>query len=211
MLQVQNLSKRYGNRLVLREVSFDLKPGCSLGVRGANGAGKSTLLRILSGRMRPSKGAVVQDLGDRKAGQPGLSWVGHEPALYLDFSAQENLEFFQSIGGGEGNSLCSLSEALSRVGLDRAANKRVRAFSRGMKQRLALARLLVEGRPLWLMDEPSTGLDAESRQVLYEVIALHRERGGAVVLVSHHEEVLQEACNQVLCLVKGRLQDEGAL
>ena len=187
MLQVRNLSKRYGNRLVLRNIHLDILRGVCLGISGANGAGKSTLLKILAHRSAYDGGSIVYS--EQEAPRCDVSWLGHEPGLYLDFSARENLEFFAHLSGNGGTA--DVEGILTRVGLGRTGQKRVREFSRGMKQRAALGRLLVENRWLWLLDEPTTGLDIHAKELLRDVVDEHRENGGSVVLVTHHRDVME--------------------
>ena len=206
MIRVEGLTKRYGHRLVLRGVEFELSPGESLGIRGANGSGKSTLIQILAGRLRPTAGVI--QIGT-PFNQGSVSWLGHQPGVYLDFSARENLAFFSQLELSAVGGRSAVDKALEEMGLGNTGNKRVRAFSRGMKQRVALARLLVEGRSLWLLDEPSTGLDVASRNLMSQLIKSHQERGGACLVVSHHEELLSGVTDRILTLHRGVLGEGG--
>ena len=202
MIQLMNVTKRYENRLVLRGIDLTLSPGEVVGVSGANGTGKSTLLKIMSGRMRQTGGEIRWDDADSCG---NLSWIGHEPGVYLDFTARENLSFFCSLAAPVDNPKMPLDDALLAVGLGSVGRKPVRAFSRGMKQRLALARLLVEGRRYWMMDEPTTGLDSESRELLSQHIRSHVAGGGAALVVSHLPEVLSAIADRSAELTKGNL------
>ena len=202
MLQVRNLSKRYGNRLVLRGIDLDLGAGDCIGISGANGAGKSTLLKILAHRSAYDGGSVVYSERIRPF---DVSWLGHEPGLYLDFSAQENLEFFARLSGN--GDTANVEGILARVGLGRTGQKRLREFSRGMKQRAALGRLLVEKRWLWLLDEPTTGLDIHAKELLRDLVDEHREDGGSVMLVTHHRDVMEWLGASCRILKGGILQE----
>ena len=206
MIHVEGLKKRYEHRLVLRGIDFQLAPGEVVGIRGANGSGKSTLIQIMAGRLRATGGTVTVE---PPLGPGPMSWLGHQPGVYLDFTARENLEFFSKLTGTPHGHRWSVDGALDEMGLSGTGKKRVRAFSRGMKQRVALARLMVEGRSVWLLDEPGTGLDVVSRGLLAGLVAQHQEKGGACILVSHHEDLLMDIPSRVLTLSKGVLTSGG--
>ncbi len=211
-IRLVDVSKRYGSKSALRRVNLTLSAGEVVGVRGPNGAGKSTLLRVMSTLMEPSSGAVLVD--DRNLwaeasvnsfrGQVG--WLGHGPSLYLDLSARENLTLFSDINTPADNHQGKdVDQVLAQIGLVGAGSRRARAFSRGMLQRLALGRLLVQGAPLWLLDEPSTGLDTESRELLVRIVREHKEEGGMAVVVSHHPELLGVMCDRQWVLKRGQV------
>jgi len=206
MIRVEGLKKRYEHRLILRGIDFQLAAGEAIGIRGANGSGKSTLIQILAGRLRATGGSVTVEA---PLGPGPMSWLGHQPGVYLDFTARENLEFFSKLAGTPHGFRWSVDAAMEEMGISGTGKKRVRAFSRGMKQRVALARLMVEGRSVWLLDEPGTGLDVVSRGLLGGLVAQHQERGGACILVSHHEDLLTDIPCRVLTLSKGVLAPGG--
>jgi heme exporter protein A len=179
LLRLSEVAKFHGPRLVFRRISLELEAGRVLLVVGANGAGKSTLLRIMAGLSRPTAGSV--DLGC-PAGAVG--YVGHQTFLYPRLTALENLRFWArlyGLGGGD----AALEAALARVGLERAAHEPAGNFSRGMAQRLSLARAFLPGPSLLFLDEPGTGLDQRSLDILRAEIAAARGRAASVVWVSH--------------------------
>ena len=185
-IAANGLGKRFGRAAALTDVSFELAPGRTLAVLGANGAGKSTLLRLLAGLARPTRGEL------RVAGRPPtdrqgrgrVGYVGHATLLYPALTARENLLFAAHLHGladREGRA----GAALEREGLAPVADRPAGGFSRGMAQRLAIARGLLHDPPVVLLDEPFTGLDAVSADRLEERLGALREEGRTVVWVTH--------------------------
>ncbi len=150
---------------------------------GANGAGKSSLLRVLAGLLAPLEGSLLwagaDALADRPAHARRLRYIGHGDALKPALSAQENLSFFAQLWGG------SVPAALATLGLEALADLPARTLSSGQKRRLALARLALAPCPLWLLDEPTVGLDAASVALLGTLLARHRAAGGMVLAATH--------------------------
>ncbi len=179
VLRCADLAKRFGDKAVFAGVGLSLEAGRVLLVVGENGAGKSTLLRVLSGLSRPSAGTV-----ERAAPPERTGFLGHRTFLYPRLSAVDNLRFWARLFGlpsGEDDVL----PLLERVGLTHAAFEEAGSFSRGMAQRLSLARVLLPEPELIFLDEPATGLDTASRALLRQEIAAARERGASLVWVSH--------------------------
>jgi heme exporter protein A len=197
MLALDRVAKFFGNRLVFRDVSLSVEPGSVLLVAGPNGAGKSTLLRVMAGLARPSQGAVRCDV------EPGrLGYVGHHTFIYPELTALENLGFWARLYGRPADE-AALVAALERVELAHAGFERAGTFSRGMAQRLSLARVFLLEPELILLDEPGTGLDRRSMAILRTEIAAARGRGAALVWVSHSVERDLELADRVL-EIKGR-------
>lgn len=203
MLRLDAVSKRYGTRLVLRDISLTLEAGSVLLLAGANGAGKSTLLRLAAGLAQPSSGTVVRPEADAAIG-----YLGHATGLYLGLSALDNLTFWQRLYKADARP-ATLLAALERVGLAARARDRAATFSRGMAQRLNLARLLLQRPELMLLDEPDTGLDAESSALLAEEIAAARARGAAVLWASHQVERDGSLADRVIELADRRIRYDG--
>ncbi len=183
MLQAEGIAAFRGERLVLRDVSFTLEAGGALLLTGANGAGKSTLLRLLAGLGRPAAGRVLwrgQDvLDDPGAHAARIAYVGHQDAVKPGLTVAENLGFAARVGGG------SVIGGLAVLGIAGLADIPARMLSAGQRRRLALARLAVTQAPLWLLDEPTLGLDAAAVARFGTLLARHRERGGTVVAATH--------------------------
>jgi heme exporter protein A len=192
-IALEGLERRYGDRPALRGVSIAVGEGQTLAVFGANGAGKTTLLRVLATLLRPHAGSAVV-LG---ASLPGEAWrvrgrigfLGHEPLLYPDLTARENLLFHARL---HGVGAARVDELLARVGLERRGGDVVRELSRGMVQRLAVARAVLHDPPVLLLDEPRAGLDPGAADELEPLIG--RPSGRTRVLVTHDvERGLREA------------------
>jgi heme exporter protein A len=186
MLEARELACLRGERVVFAGVSFRLAPGGALLLTGANGAGKSSLLRLLAGLLRPAAGALLWEGADALADRAGharrLRFLSPQDAVKPALTARENLAFFARLHGGGGNA----DAALDALGLLPLAELPVRLLSTGQRRRLALARLaLAPAAPLWLLDEPTLGLDAAAVERLGGLLARHREGGGAVVAATH--------------------------
>ena len=162
-----------GDRLIFRDLSFAVPAGGALVLTGPNGAGKTTLLRVLAGLKRAEGGTVTLDGTAERAGRIG--WVGHGNGVKPALTAAENLV----LAGGD------TAAALDAFGLASLAQIPARFLSAGQQRRLALARLLSAAAPLWLLDEPSTGLDAASLARFGAALATHRQAGGVVVAATH--------------------------
>ena len=190
LLQATDLAWSVGDRFILVDVQVQFAAGTLTVLWGDNGAGKSTLLDLLAGLRTPDRGEVklagvaVADIHPADMARR-LARVGHKPGAYLDLTATENVRLLASLHGSP-PSLAQVSASLDRVGLARADQHRaVRGFSRGMLQRTALARLLLTGADVWLLDEPSTGLDAAGQALLAGLLDEVRRNGAAVVVATH--------------------------
>ena len=194
-LSAQGLSRRYGYRLVLRDVSLDVHAGELLLLAGPNGAGKTTLLRLLAGLARPTAGSIS------RAGAIGM--VAHDAMLYDDLTALENLEFFGRLqeitDQGRPRAL------LERMELTAWADERARTFSRGMLQRLSIARALLSDPAVLLLDEPFSGLDDRSSQAMRSVLGELTQRGCALIVVTHNLAEVADLATRVAFLSGGRL------
>ncbi len=207
-VDVAGLRRRFGGAEALRGVSFRLERGDVLALFGPNGAGKSTLLRILSTLLPPSAGSVRVDGVDIRRDpdriRARLGMVSHQTFLYGDLTARENLEFYAGLYGVRDPG--ARAEALlDLVGLGARADSRVADLSRGMQQRLAVARALVNDPDLLLLDEPFTGLDEHAAGRLAEHLALLHDQRRTVILVTHNLRRGLEAATRVGVLVAGRL------
>lgn len=162
-----------GERVLFRDVSLTLGAGDALLLRGPNGAGKTTLLRILAGLTRPEAGAVSRS--------PAMHWFAHREGLKPAETPRTHLAVWASAWG----SGADREAILTRMGLARPADVPARHLSAGQRRRTALARLLLQDRPVWLLDEPYTALDAEGRRLVDDLIAEHRAKGGALIAAIH--------------------------
>ena len=202
-LSVENLVCRRSGRLIFERLSFGLAAGEAVLVTGRNGAGKSSLLAILAGRLRPEAGLIVLEGAGERTLPECLHLVGHHDGLKTALTAQENLGFACAL-------LCDPAlpprEALEIVGLGHAAALPVAYLSAGQRRRVALARLLVAHRPLWLLDEPTAALDAASQAMLTGLMRRHLEDGGMIVAATH--QALDVAATEVRIERAGPLADD---
>ena len=184
-LGAQKIALERGGRRLFSGLSFQVGAGEALVVIGPNGAGKSSLLRAIAGFLPLSEGSLVLQGGDGEASLGEQAHcVGHDDAVKGALTAGENLEFWAGVLGGDPRRRAWLP-ALGRLGLAHVADFPVRALSAGQKRRVALARLLVARRPLWLLDEPTTALDAAARGLFAGVMREHLEAGGLIIAATH--------------------------
>lgn len=187
-LQVSGLSCRRGERLLIDGLDFAVGPGEILLLRGPNGAGKTTLLLALAGIVRPDAGSIVVSTEDGSAGAGvHLHLLPHLPAVKARLTVAENLRFWADVNGGD---RALIAPALEAVGLALIQTLAAGYLSAGQTRRLALARLLVADRPVWLMDEPTAALDHEGELLVGRLIDAHLLRGGLVVAATHHDLAL---------------------
>jgi heme exporter protein A len=209
-VRAEALSRLHDDTYALIDVNLTLRAGRVTALLGANGAGKSTLMGLLSTALRPSEGRVRFDDADAAMAGPRLrrliGHVAHRPMLYGELTARENLEFFASLYGVDAS---QVAPWLERVGLARAADRAVAGFSRGMAQRLALARALVHAPALVLLDEPFTGLDPTGADLLVGLVQEARSRGAVVVLVTHDLALSDALADDVVVLRAGRVAFAG--
>jgi len=184
--QGENLTCVRGGRRVFHDLNFALEAGGALLLTGPNGSGKSSLLRIMAGLLRPAAGALSRD-GAAADDDPGglraeVHYIGHLDAVKPVLSVSENLAFWAGLRASDGSPIAG---SLDRFGLGALAETPARLLSAGQRRRLALSRLIAAPAVLWLLDEPSVGLDRDSLAALEAAIAGHRDTGGMVVVATH--------------------------
>ena len=183
MLQGTGLAAFRGERLVFRDLDFAVAGGGALLLTGPNGSGKSTLLRLLAGLLRPAAGRLTWDGADALADLPAharrVAYVGHQDAVKPALTVAENLRFAARLSGG------SVGAALAAVGLEGLADLPARMLSAGQRRRSALARLALSQAPLWLLDEPTLGLDATSVERFGTMLLAHRANNGMAIAATH--------------------------
>ncbi|QGM45346.1 heme ABC exporter ATP-binding protein CcmA [Methylocystis heyeri] len=193
-LKVERLCVERGGRTVLRDISFALSGGETLVVTGRNGVGKSTLLRALAGLLPLLSGAAVLEGAGEAEFSAQAHYLAHADALKAPLTVLENLEFWaRYLDAGHPAQSLSPSAALEAVGLPHVAQAPVGILSAGQKRRVALARLLVAHRPVWLLDEPMTALDAASRRRFAKAMQDHCALGGIIVAATHEPLGIEEA------------------
>jgi heme exporter protein A len=183
VLEADGLAAFRGEFLVFRDLSFAVPPGGALLLAGPNGAGKSTLLRLLAGLLPPAAGRLLWDgadtLADLTLHTPRITFLGHRDAVKPGLTVAENMRFAARLGGFDADA------ALAAMALADLAALPARMLSAGQSRRLALARIVLSPAPLWLLDEPTLGLDTASVARLGTQLAAHRDAGGMVVAATH--------------------------
>lgn len=186
-LSVQDIAVARGGRPVFAGLSFRLETGGALRLAGPNGGGKSTVLRVVAGLLSPLKGQVIwtdTPIGeDRDAHSRRVAYLGHADALKSALTARENAEAALAIAGREAGT--ALDDAFSLLDLNRLSDLPAGWLSAGQRRRVALARVVASGCPLWLLDEPTVGLDTASVAALERAIAAHRAAGGMIIAATH--------------------------
>jgi len=214
-VEIRKIAKHYGSERALAGVSLDLAAGSMCALLGHNGAGKSTLLGVVSTLVRPTGGSVAyRSNGAAVTGaevRREIGMLAHASLCYAELSARENLALIAGLYEVDG-SAAAIDGVLDRVGLDRKARDRAaRTYSRGMVQRLALARALLTRPSLLLLDEPFTGLDRDGALALGEQLGVLRDAGAIVVVVTHDLEAIAGRADHVAILRRGQLvfEDRG--
>lgn len=207
LVEARGLVRAFGATTVLRGVDLTLQPGDTLAVVGPNGAGKTTLLRLLAGLARPTRGtvhicgrALARD--DAEARRP-IGLVSHQSLLYDDLTVAENLRFHAQLHG-LADPAGAAQRALAEVGLEDRAAELPRRLSRGLLQRATIARALLHGPRVVLLDEPFTGLDADAAARLRELLAARLPAGAGTIVVTHQPAEIWPLATRVLALVAGR-------
>jgi heme ABC exporter ATP-binding subunit CcmA len=207
---IDNVWKFYGDYPALREVTFDVEQGSCLALLGRNGAGKTTLLRILAGLSKTARGSVTILGADARAEETRrqIGVLGHGIGIYDELSALENLSLFAHLYGLE-NPKKTAMEWLDRTGLARVSDGLVREFSRGMRQRLAVARAFIHHPSLLLLDEPFTALDDRAIGVLQHLLGDARREGCTIIMSTHQLREALELATDVALINRGRLAFRG--
>lgn len=205
-VSARGMEKRFGAVRALRGVDLEVPVGRTVAVIGPNGAGKSTLLRILAGLMRATAGEL--EIGGQRRGGTGpgrapVGYIGHTTLLYRELSARENLIFAGRLYG-VADPAARADQLLREEGLSEYASRRAGTFSRGLCQRLAIARAIVHDPPLLLLDEPFTGLDRRSSDRLAGRLQEFRNGGRSAVLVTHDLRRVSELADSVVVIAGGR-------
>jgi len=211
-IRVRKLTKAFGHHAALRGVDLELAEGEFLTLFGPNGAGKTTLIRILASLARPSSGAVHicgQDLGkEATAVRRQIGLISHNPLLYGDLTADENLHFFARMYDLP-DAAARINAVLEQVGLVSRRRDPVRTYSRGMVQRLTIARAVLHDPAIMLLDEPYTGLDLQAADMLRGVLQKLAASNRTVILTTHNLEQGLEMCSRAAVLNRGRIGWQG--
>lgn len=216
MLQVSGLVKTFGAKLAVDGISFHVGDGETYGLLGPNGAGKSTTINLILGLLRMDAGSVTVAGRDLRADPAGvkrlIGFVPQEIALYPTLTARENLAFWGRMYGLGGRELAQrIDEALAIVGLSERARERIDTYSGGMKRRINIAAALLHHPQLLIMDEPTVGIDPQSRKHILETVRALNSGGMTVIYTSHYMEEVEYLCNRIGIIESGRIIAEGTL
>ncbi|OPJ55722.1 ABC transporter ATP-binding protein [Clostridium oryzae] len=209
-IKVENITKRFNDKLVLDNISFHVKQGDVFGLIGPNGAGKSTLINIMTEILKPNKGDISiggkSILKEPIAAKKYIGLVPQELALMDMLSAYDNLEYFSAFYGLTGKKMREAArEALEVVGLTEKRNEKVKKFSGGMKRRLNLAAAIMHKPEVLIMDEPTVGVDPQSRNCIFEFVKkINKEANTTILYTSHYMEEVESLCNNIFILDMGR-------
>jgi ABC-2 type transport system ATP-binding protein len=215
-LEVKNLFKKFGSKSALEDVSFTVKEGSCFGLLGPNGAGKSTTMKIITGIIEADTGQVSmfgQDI--RKTTEKIRQQVGYVPqeiTLYDKISAYNNLVFFGEMYGVKGNKLKErIIKVLEQVGLSERANDPIHTYSGGMKRRINIAAALLHNPKLVILDEPTVGIDPQSRNHIFEIIRSLRSEGVTIIYSTHYMEEVEALCDDIAIIDHGKVIVQGDL
>ena len=212
IVELEHVAKRYGAITALHDVSFKLEPGETVALIGHNGAGKTTLFKLMLGLSRPSSGSI-RVLGDEPAAgefaaRRRLGYLPESVSFHATLTGREVLCFYSRL---KGEPAAKIDDLLARVGLTAAADRQVRTYSKGMRQRLGLIQALFGDPLLLLLDEPTTGLDPALRLEFYEIMQELQHKGATIVLSSHALTELEERARRIIILNRGHVVANGSI
>ena len=216
MLEVRDLRKRFGETVAVDGVSFGVADGETVGLLGPNGAGKTTTVSIICGLVPPDGGEVLVDgaplRGDTDPVKRRIGLVPQEVALYEELSAVDNLRFFGALYGLKGPALSAAIETtLTTVGLLDRAKDRVKTFSGGMKRRLNLAASLLHDPQILVLDEPTVGIDPQSRNAIFDNLETLKAAGKSLIYTTHYMEEAERLCDRIVIMDRGRVAADDTL
>jgi ABC-2 type transport system ATP-binding protein len=210
IIEVKNITKRFNDKLVLDNVSFNIEEGEIFGLLGPNGAGKSTLINLMVGLLKADNGDVIVS-GHSIKGEPlkakeQIGLVPQEIALFESLNARENLEYWGGLYGLKGSKLKErIDEAISIAGLGDHLKKKVKTYSGGMKRRLNVAAAMMHHPRLLIMDEPTVGVDPQSRNHIFEVVKeMNKRYNTTVIYTSHYMEEVEQLCSNIFIMDLGK-------
>lgn len=210
IIEVKNVTKRFNDKLVLDNVSYEVEQGEIFGFIGPNGAGKSTLINIMTSLLTPDSGTIkicgYDILKEPIKAKECIGYVPQDLALMEELNAYDNLEFFGALYGLKGKVLKErISEALKVTGLEDSRKQKVKKFSGGMKRRLNLAVAILHHPKVLILDEPTVGVDPQSRNHIFSFVKnICKEWGTTVIYTSHYMEEIEELCKRVFIIDLGR-------
>ena len=212
ILQVKNLYKKYDKTEAIAGVDFSIKQGEIYGLLGPNGAGKSTLIKMIAGIEKKDEGEIIFEEKERNINKykHNMGILTQDIAIYPSFTAYENISFFCSLYSFKGKELKRrVEKSLEFVGLSDCKNKKAKEFSGGMMRRLHLACAIAHTPKLIIMDEPTVGIDPQSRNHILQSVKMLKDNGASIIYTSHYMEEIEEICDEICILDKGKIISEG--
>ena len=212
ILQVKNLYKKYDKTEAIAGVDFSIKQGEIYGLLGANGAGKSTLIKMIAGIEKKDEGEIIFEEKERNINKykRNMGILTQDIAIYPSFTAYENISFFCSLYSFKGKELKRrVEKSLEFVGLSDCKNKKAKEFSGGMMRRLHLACAIAHTPKLIIMDEPTVGIDPQSRNHILQSVKMLKDNGASIIYTSHYMGEIEEICDEICILDKGKIIAEG--
>ncbi|MBT2698276.1 ABC transporter ATP-binding protein [Bacillus sp. ISL-40] len=211
MIEIKKLTKQADNKLILRGVDLSIKKGETVAILGPNGAGKSTLLKVLATLIKPTSGSILVNNMDLKKNhieiKKIMGYLPHSSLLYDHYTPLENIVFFGNIYGVKNVEQRAIA-LVKEVGLSFFLNEPVKNFSRGMIQRIAIARAIVHEPEILLLDEPHTGLDQGAITILNNVILSMKAKGTTTLMVTHDFKQAAEICDRIIIVKNGKIVDD---
>jgi sodium transport system ATP-binding protein len=217
MIKIYDLKKKFKDCNAVKGISFDVNEGEVVGLLGENGAGKTTALRMLATMLKPSGGkAEINGYNlvyepDKIRGEIGILFGG-EVGIYDRLTARENIRYFAELNNMEKSKIDKrINELLHMLGMDEYIDKRVGKFSRGMKQKVSIARAIVHDPKVILFDEPTSGLDVASARIIHDFIDKCRNEGKSIIFSSHTMSEVEKLCDRVIIIHKGEIVAQGTI
>lgn len=207
VIDVSNVSKRFGEAVALRDINIQLQEGKIYGIVGRNGSGKTVLLKIIAGFLKPSDGQVKiygKEVGKDKDFSDEIGIIIEKPGFLRGYTGFQNLKYLAGIRKIIGKQ--EIRDSMERVGLDPDSRKKVGKYSMGMKQRLAIAQAIMEDPQILLLDEPMNSLDNQGVEDVRKILLQLKEKGRTIILASHNREDIEVLCDEVYEMNQGRMK-----
>ncbi|MDE6622262.1 MAG: ATP-binding cassette domain-containing protein [Lachnospiraceae bacterium] len=207
IIRIENLSKKFGDVMVLENINLNFEQGKIYGIVGRNGSGKTVLFKLMIGYLKPTGGRVVvcgKEIGKDKDFADNIGIIIENPGFLNGYTGYKNLEYLASIRHVIGRE--EIRESMKKAGLDPDSSKKVGKYSLGMKQRLGIAQAIMENPEILILDEPMNGLDHQGVADVREILMRLRDEGKTIILASHNKEDIEILCDAVYEMDRGRLE-----
>lgn len=213
MITIEKVRKTYGDNMALKEVNIEMKQGSCFGLVGPNGAGKSTLMKILASIIQPDGGKIsIENERMTSDHRKQMGYIPQEICLEQQVTAEQNLRFFGQLYGLKGKALQKRTEeVLCEIGLDKNGKEKVDTFSGGMKRRLNIGCAFMHRPRIIMMDEPTVGIDPQSRRYIFQMIESLKADGCTIIYASHYMEEVERLCDEMAFIDHGQVIDQGKM